>query len=48
MIIIIIINTAKEELGFDKNFLIIKYPRHMFGVPTAKVFKMDTTNKVHD
>ena len=31
----------------SKNFSMIKYPRHILGLPSEKLFKMDTENMVN-
>ena len=34
----------KDE--FRRHFLMIKYPRHVLGIPSEKLFKLDTNNMV--
>ena len=31
---------------FNRNFSMIKYPRHVLGLPNEKLFRMDTENMV--
>ena len=44
---IICIHTAVAGGDFNRNFSMIKYPRHMLGLPNEKLFKMDTENMVN-
>ena len=40
-------HTAVAGGDLNRNFSMIKYPRHVLGLPNEKLFKMDTENMVN-